>query len=79
LNCRTGTAEGCFYINISNSGTKVGARVQLIFKITQHDRDIQLLNQLVIFFVGGIRADKAFFFFPEGVPGGRRIYCSKIF
>nr|QBM09621.1 hypothetical protein [Dactylella sp.] len=41
------SGEGCFFINISKSATKVGARVQLIFKITQHTRDIQLIKNLI--------------------------------
>lgn len=37
--------ESCFYINIGKSPkSKTGWAVQLVFKITQHSRDIQLLE-----------------------------------
>ncbi|KAG0632613.1 cytochrome oxidase I intronic ORF 5 [Tuber brumale] len=39
--------EGCFYIDISETSGKVGARVQLKFKITQHSRDALLMESLV--------------------------------
>jgi len=39
--------EGNFYIDISKSPTKVGVRVQLVFKITQHIRDAELLKKLM--------------------------------
>jgi hypothetical protein len=35
--------EGCFYVKISKSKTKLGEAVQLIFQITQHTRDELLL------------------------------------
>ena len=41
------TAEGCFLINISASKTKVEERVYLRFSITQHSRELQLMNNLV--------------------------------
>ena len=40
-------AEGCFLINIYKSHTKLGEAVQLIFKITQHERDEQLIISLI--------------------------------
>lgn len=41
-------AEGCFYIDIAESReVAVGSRVQLRFKITQHNRDGQLMESLV--------------------------------
>lgn len=41
-------AEGCFYIDIAEStGVAVGNRIQLRFKITQHNRDVLLLESLV--------------------------------
>ena len=42
-------AEGCFLINIYKSHTKLGEAVQLIFKITQHERDEQLIISLIEF------------------------------
>ena len=41
------TAEGCFYINIYKSTTKLGRSVTLGFIITQHSRDEQLMRSLV--------------------------------
>jgi len=42
--------EGCFLINIYRSKTtKLGEAVQLIFKLTQHSRDEQLLISLAEF------------------------------
>jgi len=40
-------AEGCFYVGIAKSDTKLGYRVQLTFKITQHSRDDLLMGSLV--------------------------------
>lgn len=40
-------AEGCFYVGIAKSETKLGYRVQLTFKITQHSRDDLLMGSLV--------------------------------
>jgi len=52
------SGEGCFFIDISKSTTKVGARIQLIFKITQHMRDIQLIESLIPYFgCGNVYAD----------------------
>ena len=43
--------EGCFYISVyKSSKSKVGLAVQLVFKITQHSRDIQLLRTIEKFF-----------------------------
>ena len=44
------SAEGCFYIEIKKSSSmKIGYQVLLVFKITQHVRDEQLLKNLVVF------------------------------
>ncbi|KAF3930963.1 hypothetical protein ABW19_dt0201400 [Dactylella cylindrospora] len=43
-------AEGCFPILIGNSKTKVGKHVQLVFQVTQHVRDKELLTSLIDFF-----------------------------
>jgi hypothetical protein len=38
------TGEGCFYIKISKTlNTKAGYSVQVVFQITQHNRDERLL------------------------------------
>ena len=43
--------EGCFLIKVSKSkGSKLGYGVQLIFQLTQHIRDIELMESLVTFF-----------------------------
>jgi hypothetical protein len=40
--------ESCFFIDIMNSKThKVGYRVKLKFQITQHSRDLELMNTLL--------------------------------
>lgn len=42
--------ESCFYISIYKSEkSKLGSAVQLVFKITQHSRDIKLLNNISSF------------------------------
>lgn len=43
--------EGCFLIKVSKSkGSRLGFGVQLIFQLTQHSRDIELMESLVTFF-----------------------------
>ncbi len=43
--------EGCFFISIYKSQkSKLGLSVQLVFKITQHSRDIVLLKTIAIYF-----------------------------
>lgn len=45
------SGEGCFLIKVSKSkGSKLGFGVQLIFQLTQHSRDIELMESLVTFF-----------------------------
>ena len=44
------SAEGCFYVLITKSITKIGQRVQLIFKLTQHSRNENLLKSLIKYF-----------------------------
>ena len=41
------SAEGCLFVNIFNVTTKVGVAVQLIFQLTQHCRDKQLMVSLI--------------------------------
>jgi len=55
-------AEGCFYIKIWNSSTtKTGQQVSFQFQLTQHSRDILLMNKLVTYLgcgkVGAVRKD----------------------
>lgn len=42
--------EGCFFIDIYKSKTKLGEAVKLTFQITQHNRDEQLMKSLIGFF-----------------------------
>src|SRR5947199_6296196 len=42
------TAEGCFYVKINKSNThKSGYQVSLKFSITQHIRDIKLMELII--------------------------------
>jgi len=46
--------EGCFFVSIFNSSTtKSGKAVQLIFQLTQHNKDELLLRNLTEFFNAG--------------------------
>jgi hypothetical protein len=48
------TGEGCFHINIKNSAShSLGFQVQLIFKLTQHTRDEQLMKSLIEYLDSG--------------------------
>jgi hypothetical protein len=47
------TAEGNFDVNIPQSTTKIGHRVQLRFRITQHERDIKLMECIIKFLGSG--------------------------
>jgi hypothetical protein len=51
------SAEGCFLVSIAKSPThKSGFAVQLVLQITQHIRDLKLMENLVIFFgCGNVR------------------------
>lgn len=40
-------AEGCFYVQIYKSNTKLGETVKLVFQLTQHSRDSYLMNNLI--------------------------------
>ena len=41
------SAEGCFIVSITESKTKIGYRVLLIFQLTQHSRDEKLLISFI--------------------------------
>ena len=41
------SGEGCFFVNIYKSKTKLGQAIQLKFLITQHSKDKQLMENLV--------------------------------
>jgi len=45
------SAEGSFMVNIKKSSTyKLGAGVELVFQITQHNRDEDLMKSLIFYF-----------------------------
>ena len=41
------SAEGCFLIQIYRANTKVGAGVKLVFQLTQHARNEELMKSLI--------------------------------
>lgn len=47
------TGEGCFFINIYKATTKLGFAVSLVFQVTQHSRDLELMKRLISFFECG--------------------------
>lgn len=47
------SAEGNFDVRIPVTNSKLGYRVQLRFRVTQHNRDIQLMNKIVEYFNTG--------------------------
>lgn len=49
------SGEGCFYVDILKSKAKLGVQVQLVFSLTQHNRDEALMNSLISYFVGFLR------------------------
>jgi len=44
------SAEGCFFVNITKSGSELKERIRLRFIITQHNRDAQLMKSLTEYF-----------------------------
>lgn len=47
------TGDGCFDVNIPKTTNKLGYRVQLRFRITQHERDRILMENLMKYFFSG--------------------------
>ena len=48
------TGEGCFFINILKTPTyRQGYSIQLVFQITQHNRDELLMRSFIEFFNAG--------------------------
>lgn len=47
------SAEGNFDIRIPSTKSKLGYRVQLRFRISQHDRDLKLMENIVEYFGSG--------------------------
>ena len=46
-------AEGCFFVNIFKNSTNLGKTSRLVFKLTQHSRDVELMNRVMKFFGAG--------------------------
>ena len=46
-------AEGNFDVRIPSTNSKLGYRVQLRFRISQHSRDIRLMEKIVEYFGSG--------------------------
>jgi hypothetical protein len=44
------SGEGCFFVNINKSKTKLSVSVSLTFKLTQDVRDEQLMNSLIEYY-----------------------------
>ena len=45
------SGEGCFHVRIKNSTkSKLGVQVSLLFKITQHERDKELMKSFIDYF-----------------------------
>jgi hypothetical protein len=42
------SGEGNFDVRITQSTNKIGYRVQLRFRITQHERDIKLMESIIL-------------------------------
>ena len=47
------SGEGNFDVRVSRSTNKIGHRVQLRFRVTQHERDTKLMELLINFFNSG--------------------------
>jgi hypothetical protein len=54
------TGEGCFMVRIINSPSRrLGFQIQLVFQLTQHLRDEQLMRSLIEYFdCGGVYINK---------------------
>jgi hypothetical protein len=44
------SGEGCFFVKITKGRNNVGIGIQLVFQITQHIRDEELIKNLVTYF-----------------------------
>ena len=55
------SGEGSFMVNLQSSTSNLGFQVKLVFQLTQHSRDIVLINSLIEFFgSGGVYKDREF-------------------
>lgn len=59
------SAEGCFFVNLSKSGSGLKERIRLRFILTQHFRDEQLMKSLTEYFNCGSLRER---------PGGLAVY-----
>ena len=56
------SAEGCFFIQISKAKTKQGEAVNLVYQLTQHTRDEQLMRSILKYLdCGGIYKNRTWF------------------
>lgn len=46
--------EGCFYVKVSNSSSKLGYQISLVFSISQHSRDKILFNNILKYLECGL-------------------------
>jgi hypothetical protein len=54
-------AEGCFMVKVYKSTSKLGESVQLVFVITQHSRDTELMKGLIKYMgCGGFSSSKSY-------------------
>jgi hypothetical protein len=61
------SAEGCFRIRINKAGTKTGEAVKLVFQLTQHVRDEQLMKSFINYFdCGNVHKNKESFVYEVG-------------
>lgn len=45
------SGEGCFYVDIyKNKASKLGVAIKLVFKLTQHSKDEELIRSLIDYF-----------------------------
>nr|3QQY_A Chain A, Ribosomal protein 3/homing endonuclease-like protein fusion [Ophiostoma novo-ulmi subsp. americana] len=52
------SGEGCFFVNLIKSKSKLGVQVQLVFSITQHIKDKNLMNSLITYLGCGYIKEK---------------------
>ena len=53
------SGEGCFFVQVRKHSDRPGYQIQLIFKVSQHFRDEQIMKSLIEYFdCGNIYKDK---------------------
>ena len=59
MNLRLHLREGCFFVQVRKHSDRPGYQIQLIFKVSQHFRDEQIMKSLIEYFdCGNIYKDK---------------------